>query len=339
MHYYQHHIGDFVRDTSRLSDAQSMAYLRLLWAYYDKEQPLANSVEKLAFQIGASEKDVGLILEHFFKLDTEENVWRHKRCDAEIEAYKAKEEKARKSANARWGNKSSASKAQKTSSKDAQTVQPQCERNANASKSDANQEPITKNQEPINTHTHTSLLREDVPAQNRSACFETPSQAVLENPEPSPEPPPPPPEKPMLPSMAGAICVALKSQGIFDVNPSHPTLRALVDAGVGVDVFVQAAQTAVGRAKGFAYVLGIVKGQMAEAVKLTEAASAQAALAIKSASNNRQHERLSFRERDRELARDRYEEIFGKPHPDRVPKQERTIIDITPSATFLGVEK
>lgn len=139
--------------------------------------------------------------------------------------------------------------------------------------------------------------------------------------------------------MAGAICVALKSQGIFDVNPSHPTLRALVDAGVGVDVFVQAAQTAVGRAKGFAYVLGIVKGQMAEAVKMAEAASAQAALAIKSASNNRKHERLSFRERDRELARDRYEEIFGKPHPDRVPKQERTIIDITPSASFLGVEK
>ena len=155
MHYYQHHIGDFVRDTSRLSDAQGMAYLRLLWAYYDKEQPLINSVEKLAFQIGANEKDVGLILEHFFMLDPAENVWRHKRCDAEIEAYKAKEEKARKSANARWGNKSSASKAQKTSSKDAQTVQPQCERNANASKSDANQEPITNNHINTNTHTHT----------------------------------------------------------------------------------------------------------------------------------------------------------------------------------------
>ena len=42
---------------------------------------------------------------------------------------------------------------------------------------------------------------------------------------------------------------------------------------------------------------------------------------------------LSFRERDKELARDKYEEIFGKPHPDRAPAP--TIIDVTPTQTLL----
>nr|WP_281719950.1 DUF1376 domain-containing protein [Nitrosomonas nitrosa] len=53
MHYYQHHIGDFLSATSRLKDSQCMAYLRLMWMYYDTEMPLENNPRKLAFQIGA----------------------------------------------------------------------------------------------------------------------------------------------------------------------------------------------------------------------------------------------------------------------------------------------
>jgi uncharacterized protein YdaU (DUF1376 family) len=41
----------------------------------------------------------------------------------------------------------------------------------------------------------------------------------------------------------------------------------------------------------------------------------------------------SFRERDKELAMTKYEEIFGKPHPDRAPAP--TIIDVTPTQTLL----
>jgi len=137
MHYYPHHIGDFIADTSRLTDSQCMAYLRLIWHYYDTEKPLENDPESLAFKIGASVIDVNLILKHYFILDG--NQWRKTRCDSVIAEYHGKADKARKSAEARWKN--------------ANGKQSNSERNANASNNnanepffDANQKPITNNQ-------------------------------------------------------------------------------------------------------------------------------------------------------------------------------------------------
>lgn len=133
MHYYSHHIGDFIRDTSRLSDAQCMAYLRLMWMYYDTERPIPNTPAKLAFQIGAKVEDVDAILEHFFVLDKAVDNWVHARCEREITEYRAKSDKASKSAKARWEN--------------ARAMRSHNDRNASIAKSDANQEPRTKNQD------------------------------------------------------------------------------------------------------------------------------------------------------------------------------------------------
>jgi uncharacterized protein YdaU (DUF1376 family) len=87
MHYYQHHIGDFIKATARLTDGQSMAYLRLLWMYYDSEKPLKPDSKVLAFQIGATIEETELLLESFFWLA--ENGWHHTRCDEEIAEYRA----------------------------------------------------------------------------------------------------------------------------------------------------------------------------------------------------------------------------------------------------------
>jgi len=87
MHYYQHHIGDFIKATARLTDTQSMAYLRLLWMYYDSEKPLKPDSKVLAFQIGATVEETELLLESFFWLA--ENGWHHTRCDQEIAEYRA----------------------------------------------------------------------------------------------------------------------------------------------------------------------------------------------------------------------------------------------------------
>jgi len=130
MHYYQHHIGDFVRDTARLTDSQCMAYLRLIWMYYDTEKPLPDDPEGLAFQVGASDQDIRLILKHYFEFDGD--FHRHKRCDKEIADYHSKKEKAAKSANARWNNPNA--------------MRTHTERIANERVLDANQEPRTKNQ-------------------------------------------------------------------------------------------------------------------------------------------------------------------------------------------------
>ena len=85
MHYYQHHIGDFIKATARLTDAQSMAYLRLLWMYYDTEKPLKPDTKLLAFQIGTTEQETNLILNSFFTLT--DRGWMHTRCEEEIAQY------------------------------------------------------------------------------------------------------------------------------------------------------------------------------------------------------------------------------------------------------------
>lgn len=136
MNYYQHHIGDFIRDTARLSDAQSMTYLRLLWMYYETEEPLECDVDAIAFKIGANVSDVQQILRHFFF--EHDARWHHSRCDKEILAFREKSKKAKESANARWDN--------------AHAMRTHNKRNADERVFDANQEPITNNQEPkINT--------------------------------------------------------------------------------------------------------------------------------------------------------------------------------------------
>lgn len=129
MFYYQHHIGDFIKDTSNLDDHQLATYLRMLWVYYTNEKPLADAIEDIAFAVRSDEKTVRLLLKHFF--DETPQGWAHSRCDREIAEYHNKSEKARNSAKARWNN--------------ANVMRTHSERNANATKNDANQEPITNN--------------------------------------------------------------------------------------------------------------------------------------------------------------------------------------------------
>lgn len=87
MHYYQHHIGDFIKATARLSDSQTIVYLRLLWMYYDSEKPLKDDLEVLAMQTGGDLDDVDLLLRAYFNLQN--GVWHHNRCDLEIGEYHA----------------------------------------------------------------------------------------------------------------------------------------------------------------------------------------------------------------------------------------------------------
>jgi uncharacterized protein YdaU (DUF1376 family) len=131
MHYYQHHIGDFIRDTAHLNDHQMATYLRLIWSYYDTEKPISGELEDIAFAVRSDEKTVGLLLRHYFKPSAD--GWIHTRCDKVIDEYKARGEKARKKAKARWN--------------DAAAMPQHSHSNAAASKTDANHKPITNNQD------------------------------------------------------------------------------------------------------------------------------------------------------------------------------------------------
>jgi len=131
MFYYQHHIGDFIRDTGNLTDSQLAAYLRMMWIYYDTETPLYDDCESIAFKIRASETDVRLIAKHYFV--SVDGFLRHKRCDSEIAEYHKKSATASAKAKLRWSN--AAAMLQHSNSIAAE------------SKSDANREPITNNQD------------------------------------------------------------------------------------------------------------------------------------------------------------------------------------------------
>lgn len=118
MNYYEHHLGDYMRDTAHLSLLEDGAYRRLIDAYYAREKPLPGDVKeccKLARAASKHERDaVAYVLKEFFELTDDGH--RQKRCDEVIGRFNEKKQKARDSANARWNAKPT-----------------QCERNANAS--------------------------------------------------------------------------------------------------------------------------------------------------------------------------------------------------------------
>lgn len=137
MFSYQHHIGDFRRDTASLSDTDAMAYLKLLWMYYDTESPLPADAKLLAFKIGSNADTVQLLLDAFFVLDGD--VYRQKRCDAEIQAYHGRSTIARNKANKRWKNADA-------SKNDATALPRHSNSIAPEPKCHANREPRTDNQ-------------------------------------------------------------------------------------------------------------------------------------------------------------------------------------------------
>jgi uncharacterized protein YdaU (DUF1376 family) len=76
-----------------------------------------------------------------------------------------------------------------------------------------------------------------------------------------------PPSSPPTPS--GKVCMALREAGLSGVNPGHPDLLALLEAGATEEELLGAARTAVDRGKAsFAYVLAMLKRQRQEAAAM-----------------------------------------------------------------------
>jgi uncharacterized protein YdaU (DUF1376 family) len=140
MHYYQHNIGDYRRDTSHLSLVEHGIYRQLMDSYYLDEQPLCADLAKLmrSHSVRSADEQQSLknVLADFFELT--ENGYIHKRCDEVIAEYHGKSDKARASAMARWGSKHK--------DVDANALPTQSKRNANGM--------LTNNHKPI-TNIHT----------------------------------------------------------------------------------------------------------------------------------------------------------------------------------------
>lgn len=89
MHYYQHHIGDFIKDTSYLTNEEIGIYMKLIWLYYDTEEPLPNDIFVLSMKTNARENEEAVtgILGMYFQLI--DDKWHHSRCDKEIAEFQA----------------------------------------------------------------------------------------------------------------------------------------------------------------------------------------------------------------------------------------------------------
>jgi len=143
MHYYQHNIGDYLRDTAHLSVIEHGVYRLLLdWCYLN-EAPI--STEK-ALRLGRGyPNETQSVLSEFF-LQTEIG-WEHKRVALEVAAYKAKSLK-----NKQNGQKGGRPRTE-NNPVGCQSVS-ELEAKQTLTK---NQEPITNNQEPIEEISKLSL--------------------------------------------------------------------------------------------------------------------------------------------------------------------------------------
>jgi uncharacterized protein YdaU (DUF1376 family) len=161
MHYYQHNIGDYRKDTSHLSLLEHGIYRQLLDSYYLDEIPLSNDLAKLmrSHSVRTAEEQQSLqnVLTDFFELT--EFGYIHKRCEDGIAKFHGKSASARASAMARWSSKHKEI--------DANAIPTQ-------SKGNANHKPITNNQEPL-------TINQDIkPIYAESKIPPCPHQAIID---------------------------------------------------------------------------------------------------------------------------------------------------------------
>jgi len=150
MNYYEHHIGDYAEATAHLTFVEDAAYSRMIRKYYATERPLPADVKQVQRLVGARTKEereaVESVLQEFFTLQAD--GWHQARCDADLQRYIAKQEKARASANARWSKPQD----ERNANASQPYMQTDSERNANASGShdgrNALQSPVPSNQTP-----------------------------------------------------------------------------------------------------------------------------------------------------------------------------------------------
>jgi uncharacterized protein YdaU (DUF1376 family) len=107
VNYFELHVGDYDKATAHLTGCEDGMYGRLLRRYYDTEAPLCADLKALQRFVRARSKEeqqaVQTVLEEFFVLEAD--GWHHKRCDAEIQRYRDKSQKARDSVSKRWAKR------------------------------------------------------------------------------------------------------------------------------------------------------------------------------------------------------------------------------------------
>ena len=135
MFYFQHHVGDYRRDTGHLTLLEHGIYRQLIDLYYITEKPLdASAMRLVCVRTAEEEQAYKRVLADFFH--ERKGKYFHKRCDFEISKYKDKSSKATDSAKKRWKKIKGLP--------DAKALPPQMYRDANGMLTKEPINPITK---------------------------------------------------------------------------------------------------------------------------------------------------------------------------------------------------
>lgn len=105
MNFYPFHIGDYISHTSHLSDAEDLAYRRMIDLYYMNEKPFPNDVNWIAKRVKSTPEIVSEMLAEYFEYIKEDDSFHNSRADKEIAKYQFVKESGKKGAEKRWANK------------------------------------------------------------------------------------------------------------------------------------------------------------------------------------------------------------------------------------------
>jgi uncharacterized protein YdaU (DUF1376 family) len=88
--WYKFHLGDYITHTTHLSDAEDLAYRRLLDLYYMSERPIPLDTNLVSRKIRLDLDITESVLNEFFEKTPD--GYRNSRCDAEVEKYQQRVE-------------------------------------------------------------------------------------------------------------------------------------------------------------------------------------------------------------------------------------------------------
>lgn len=264
MNYYEHHLGDYARDTGHLSMMEHGAYRLLLDCYYSTGCGIPE--RKAHRWARARTKDeraaVDVVLEEFFEL--EDGLWINRRAQREIAQAQAKFDTAREN-----GKKGGRPPKQAAAPGEPEQAPP-----------DPAQEPNKPNQPTESKPTGFDLETKKEPGgfenETKTKAHQTPDtkhQTPDTSNQTHTQTDPVFPSTAQTQAKATAVCLALRAEGISSTNSAHPDLLALLEDRAEVQEFVSAARLAIERGKGFSYVLGVVKGMRADAKRMATSAA------------------------------------------------------------------
>lgn len=242
MNYYEHHLGDYAKDTGHLTIMEHGAYRLLLDRYYSTEEgiPAAQAYRLARARSDEERHAVDVVLEEYF--DLVDGVWINGRAEEEIERARAKIGASRE-------NGKKGGRPKKYVGSDSETQQKPSglfPGSDSETQQKAHQAPDTRHQTP-------GLTASGVPDSNETVQ-KTEKQLALQSANEI--------------SQTARVCLGLKAMGYGDTNPHDPKLQALLDAGLTTDEIISAGQSGKGLGKGFRWVLATAEGRRRDAANV-----------------------------------------------------------------------